>query len=362
VSGTTGASFDVSEALERVLAGDELDADTVERAFGAIFDGALTPAQIAGLVVALRARGETPGEIAAAARALRARAAQVTASIDRARPILDTCGTGGDGASTFNVSTVSAIVVAACGVAVAKHGNRAVSSRAGSADLVEALGVPLDGGDDREAFDARLRRSLEEVNLAFFFAPRHHAALRHAATVRRELGVRTLFNLLGPLANPGGATHQLLGVFDDRRRRTMAEVLRLLGARGAWVVHASAFEGAPRGLDEVSPASATRVTVLGDDGSIDEREIVPEDAGLDRVSLSSLRGGDAADNATIARAVLAGESIAPRVAVVLNVACALVVAGLARDLREGRERAETALDRGDAARTLDGWRRAMVMT
>jgi len=237
----------IADVLERLLAREDLDSATVERVFGAILDGALLPAQIAAFAVALRAKGETPEEIAAAARTLRARATKVTPRCDAHEPILDTCGTGGDGSHTFNVSTVSAIVVAACGVTVAKHGNRAVSSRAGSADLVEALGIPLEGASPD--FDRRQLDALDEARIAFFFAPRHHGALRHAAATRRELGVRTVFNLLGPVANPAGATHQLLGVFEDGRRATIAGVLKLLGSKRAWVVHAEPCEGAPRGLD-----------------------------------------------------------------------------------------------------------------
>ncbi len=342
--------------LERLLAGQDLEASVVERIFGAILDGELTGAQIAGLAVALRAKGETADEIAAAARALRSRASMVRPRLDPGAPLLDTCGTGGDGASTINVSTVAAIVSAACGVAVAKHGNRAVSSRAGSAYMVEALGLPIDGPDDH---DARLQSAMERVGIAFLFAPRHHGALRHAASVRRELGVRTIFNLLGPLANPAGATHQLLGVFDDKRRVTLASVLKLLGTKGAWIVHGSPCEGAPRGLDEVSPAGPTFVTELREDGSLHELVIEPGDAGLQPIELSSLAGGDGRANARVAEAILAGERGGPRDAVVLNVACALRVVGSVSDLWEGRARAEEAIDRGDAKRILDAWRAHM---
>jgi anthranilate phosphoribosyltransferase len=306
----------------------------------------------------LRAKGETEAEIAAAARALRARARMVTPRIAEGAPLLDTCGTGGDGAHTINVSTLSAIVVAAAGVTVAKHGNRAVSSRAGSADVVEALGIPIES--KAEDFDARLCAAMEEIGIAFLFAPRHHGALRHAATTRRELGVRTIFNLLGPIANPAGATHQLIGVFDDRRRKTLASVLGLLGSTRAWIVHGSACEGAPRGLDEVSPSGVTRITELADDGELRELEVHPSDAGLDPVPLAAIAGGSAEHNARIAEAILAGEPSGARTAVVLNAACALVVAGIARDLKEGRERAEAALDRGTARETLVRWRRFMA--
>ncbi|MBI2394917.1 MAG: anthranilate phosphoribosyltransferase [Deltaproteobacteria bacterium] len=345
------------QLLERLLAREELPAEAIEQLFGAILDGALTQAQIAAAAVALRAKGETAGEIAAAARALRARAKTIDAHVEG--PILDTCGTGGDSAATFNVSTLAAVVVAAAGVHVAKHGNRAISSRSGSADLLEALGIPIEDGGDHAGFDARLRACLERDRIAFFFAPRHHSALRHAAPVRRELGVRTIFNLLGPLSNPAGATHQLLGVFDDARRHAFAEVLRLLGVRAAWVVHGLPVDGAPRGLDEVSPAGPTHVSELRADGTIVDRTVEPRDAGLEPVALASLAGGDAIANAAIARSVLAGERNGARVAVVLNAACALLLAGRASDLREARERAEAAIDRGDAAATLDAWREHM---
>ena len=354
----SAASPGIAAVLEQLLAGKDLDAATVERVFGAILDGAVTSAQVAAFAIALRAKGETPAEIAAAARALRARATTVRPILAEGAPLLDTCGTGGDGAHTFNVSTVAAIVVAACGVTVAKHGNRAVSSRAGSADLVEALGIPLEG--EAPEFDARVLRSLETAHIAFLFAPRHHGALRHAAGARRELGVRTVFNLLGPIANPAGATHQLVGVFEDRRRAMLADVLRRLGGRAAWVVLAEPCEGAPRGLDEVSPSSITRVTELRADGSLHERQVHPTDLGLEPVSLDALRGGSAEDNAAIARDVLGGAPSAARVAVVLNAACALVVAGVTTDLKEARARVEQALDRGDAAATLERWRAVMV--
>ncbi|MFI5302685.1 MAG: anthranilate phosphoribosyltransferase, partial [Polyangiales bacterium] len=256
-----------SHTLDRLLAGESLSSREMEIVIGRVLDGESTPSQIAALLVALRAKGERPEEIAAAARALRSRMKVCAFAANDGVVVLDTCGTGGDGSSSFNVSTVAAIVVAACGVIVAKHGNRAISSRSGSADLIEALGVPIapppsSSADDEARFDTALERSLHRAGIAFLFAPRHHAALRHAAAVRKELGVRTIFNLLGPLANPALASHQLLGVYDDRFRAPLAEVLGELGLRGAWVVHGEACEGAPRGLDEVSPAGPTRVTVL----------------------------------------------------------------------------------------------------
>ncbi|MBX3272548.1 MAG: anthranilate phosphoribosyltransferase [Sandaracinaceae bacterium] len=331
---------ELADALARVVAGEVLDAPAMEAAMARILAGEASPVHVAALAVALRMRGETPGELAAAARALR-RAAVALPGPAR-RPLLDTCGTGGDGAGTFNISTAGALVVAACGVRVAKHGNRAVSSRSGSADVLEALGVALDEGPEASA------ACLDELGIAFLFAPAFHGALRYAAPVRRELGLRTFFNLLGPLANPAGATHQLLGLYDPARLGAIAEVLGALGVERAWVVHG---EG---GLDEVSPAGPTRVAVL-DAGEVTERVVEPADFGLAPVALEGLAGGDAGANAAIVRAVLDGATGAPRAAVVINAAAALVVAGVETDLRAAAERAAAAIDRADARALLDRW-------
>lgn len=328
-------------ALRAVVGGAELTAEAMHAAMRAILAGEAGPAEIAGLAIALRMRGETAVELAAAARAMRESA--VPAPHGVSGPILDTCGTGGDGAHTFNVSTVAGIVAAAAGARVGKHGNRAVSSRAGSADVLEALGVALDPGPQRVA------RDLAELGIAFFFAPAFHAALQHAAPVRRELGVRTFFNLLGPLASPAGATHQLVGVFEAARARTMAEVLGLLGVREAWVVHGHG------GLDEISPAGPTVVAMLGEDGIVRETTLEPASFGLEPVGLGALRGGEAAENADLARRVLAGEDGPRRTAVLLNAAAALAVAGIERDLRAARARAEEAIDSGRAAALLARW-------
>ncbi len=331
----------LAEAVRSVVEGRDLDAQTMEGAVEAILGGEATEAQIAALAVGLRMKGETAAEIAAAARVMRRRCDAVEVA-GAGEVVLDTCGTGGDGAGTFNLSTASAIVAAAAGVRVAKHGNRAVSSRAGSADVLEALGVRIDV--DR----AVVVRSVREVGIGFLFAPAHHGALRHAAPVRRALGVRTFFNLLGPLSNPAGATHQLVGVYDPDRAEQMAEVLGLLGARRAWVVHG---EG---GLDEVSPAGPTRVALL-EAGSVTCREVRPEDFGLAPVPLEALAGGDAAANARIIRAILGGEPGPRRTAVVLNAASALLVAGAAADPKEASARASEAIDSGAARRTLEAW-------
>ncbi|MFW6050345.1 MAG: anthranilate phosphoribosyltransferase [Myxococcota bacterium] len=330
----------IGDAIRRVVDGGDLAEGQMASAMRAILGGEASDAQIAALAVGLRMKGETIDEIAAAARVMRERCAQVDLGFDGV--VLDTCGTGGDGAGTFNISTVSAIVVAGCGVSVAKHGNRAVSSKAGSADLLEALGVSL------EASPEAVARSVREVHIGFLFAPAHHAALKHAAPVRRQLGLRTFFNLLGPLANPAGATHQIVGVYDPARVRQVAEVLGRLGTRGAWVVHGHG------GLDEVSPCGPTRVAVLSE-GEVVERTVEPADFGLDPVTPEQIGGGDAARNAAIARAVLEGERGGPRTAVVMNAAAALVVAGEAHDLREAAARAASAIDSGAARETLAKW-------
>lgn len=330
----------IGEAIGRVVAGRDLSIAQMEGAMRAILDGEASEAQIAALAVGLRMKGETIDEIAAAARVMRERCTSVDLGLDGV--VLDTCGTGGDGAGTFNISTVAALVVAACGVSVAKHGNRAVSSKAGSADLLEALGVALDLEPEAVA------RSVREVGIGFLFAPAHHAALKHAAPVRRQLGIRTFFNLLGPLANPAGATHQIVGVYDPARVRPLAEVLGRLGTRAAWVVHG---EG---GLDEISPSGPTRVAVLSD-GQVLEKTVEPADFGLEPIALGAIGGGDARRNATITRAVLAGEQGGPRTAVLVNAAAALAVAGQVHDLREGVARAAAAIDSGAAARTLERW-------
>ncbi|HJL18730.1 MAG TPA: anthranilate phosphoribosyltransferase [Sandaracinaceae bacterium LLY-WYZ-13_1] len=330
----------VAEAIARAVEGEALEAPAMEAAMEAILAGEASAPQIAALAVALRMRGESAEELGAAARVLRRRAVPFERA-DGER-LLDTCGTGGDRSGTFNISTTAAVVVAACGLKVAKHGNRSVSSRSGSADVLEALGIRLDG--DAGA----ARRSLDALGIAFFFAPAFHGALKHAAPVRRELGLRSFFNLLGPLANPASASHQLLGVYDPARLRQIAEVLAELGVEGAWVVHG---EG---GLDEVSPCGPTRVATLRD-GRVEETTLEPTDFGLEPVAFDSLVGGDAAANARITRAVLAGEGGGPRAAVVINTAAALCASGAEDDPRAARERASAAIDRGDAAALLERW-------
>jgi anthranilate phosphoribosyltransferase len=314
---------------------------TVRRVFDAILAGQWTPVQVAGFAVALRLRGETPAMIAAAAESMRSAMFAVEHGLDR---VLDTCGTGGDGLGTLNVSTGAAIIAAAAGVPVAKHGNRAVSSRAGSADVLEALGVPLDVPPSAAA------GVLAEANIAFLMAPAHHPAMRHGGVARRELGIRTIFNLLGPLANPARATHQLLGTYDDAMRSVLAETLRSLGVERAWVVRGA------EGLDEVSPCGVTRVTELSG-GQLRELEISPEDFGLAPSPAGAIAGGDAAHNARTLERVLAGEADPSTDAFVLNGAAALVVAeGLAP--KQAATRAREVIASGAARRTLERWRAA----
>ncbi|MSP16130.1 MAG: anthranilate phosphoribosyltransferase [Myxococcales bacterium] len=330
--------MELQAAIAHAVARRDFSEAEIAAAFGRIMDGEATPAQIGALLVALRMKGETPAELAGAARAMRARAIPLFC----AEPAVDTCGTGGDGAGSLNVSTLAAIVVAACGVRVAKHGNRAVSSRAGSADVLEALGVAV------AAPVAVLERCLAEVNIAFLFAPAFHAATRHAAGPRRELGTRTIFNLLGPLTNPAGVRHQVVGVFDAAYLEPMAGALGLLGARRAFVVHG---EG---GLDEVAVAGQTRVAEW-DGVRVVTRRLAPADFGLAEEDPAGLAGGDAAENALAVHALLGGAPGAPRAATVMEAALALVVVGAAADPASGARRAEAAIDSGDATRTLARW-------
>jgi len=320
--------------LGRVVAGHRLSEDEAGEAMGAIMDGDATPAQIGGLLAAMAVRGEAEDEIVGFARAMRSRGLPL-----RSTGAVDTCGTGGDGAGTFNISTVASLVVAGCGVPVAKHGNRAVSGNCGSADVLEQLGVRIDPPLET------VQRCLDEAGWAFLFAPAFHASTRHAAVPRRELGVRTVFNLLGPLTNPALPEAQLVGVPRPELTELLARCLGRLGVRRAWVVHGA-------GLDELSPAAPTRVSECRE-GNVRTFTIQAADAGCAPCTVDDLRGGDAAHNASIARGVLAGEAGARREAVVLNAAAALVVAGRAYDLAEGARRARESLDSGAAASVLE---------
>jgi anthranilate phosphoribosyltransferase len=328
-----------SDVFAEITSAHGIATSVVRSVFDAILAGKWTPVQIAGFAVALRMRGETAPMIAAAAESLRAAMVPVEHSFEL---LLDTCGTGGDGRGTLNLSTGAALIAAAAGVPVAKHGNRAVSSRAGSADVLEALGIPTD------LPPAAAGELLKQVNIAFLMAPAHHPAMRHGGVARRELGIRTIFNCLGPLANPARVTHQLLGAYEDALRPILAETLGVLGGKRAWVVHGT------DGLDEVSPHVPTRVTEL-DGGSLRELEISPEDFGMTPSPEGVTAGGDAASNARVIELVLSGERHPATDAFLLNAAAALVVA-LELKPREAVERARDALASGAARKTLERWR------
>jgi anthranilate phosphoribosyltransferase len=326
----------IQTAIGRAVQHEPLPRDLARASMEQVLAGEATPAQIAALAVALRMKGETADEVAGMAEAMRQRVPPIRT---RRSPLLDTCGTGGDNAGTFNISTTVALVTASCGVAVAKHGNRAVSSRTGSADVLESLGVRIDLTPESAA------RSLDVLGITFLFAPNYHTALRHAAGPRREIGVRTVFNVLGPLTNPAGATRQLLGVYSDSLVRTVAEVLRQLGSERAWVVHGR------DGLDELTVYAKSHVAEVHGD-QIREFELDPATLGLAHTDRAGVSGGDAAANAARVTAILGGERSAARDIVVLNSAAALVVAGVARDLEDGIKRAASAIDSGSAAAKL----------
>jgi anthranilate phosphoribosyltransferase len=329
-----GARVSVRAHLGRLAKGASLSEVEAGSAMGAIMDGEATPAQIGALLAAMAVRGETEDEVVGFAAAMRERAVPL-----RARGAVDTCGTGGDGASTFNISTVASFVVAACGVPVAKHGNRSASGTCGSADLLEALGLRID------APLAEVQRSLDTLGWTFLFAPRFHAATRHALGPRKELGVRTVFNLLGPLTNPARPEAQVVGVPRPELTEFMARCLVRLGVRRGWVVYGA-------GLDELTLAGPTSVAAF-EDGQVRRFEVTPEDAGLARAPIEALRGGDPGANAGIAREVLGGARGARRDVVLLNAGAALVVAGVAGDLCEGARQAAAAIDDGRASRLLD---------
>jgi len=321
--------------LVRLVQGARLSEDEAESVFEAVIAGAATQAQIGALLTALAIRGETAEELTGLVRMLRAHSIKIAGGEDA----LDCCGTGGDGLGTLNISTAVAFVTAACGVRVAKHGNRAASSRSGAADVLTALGL---AGD---AVPAEAERMLARHRLAFLFAPNHHPAMRVVGGVRRELGFRTLFNLAGPLANPAGARRQLVGVYHRRWVEPVAEALRRLGSVSAWVVHGH------DGLDELSIGGPSDVATLRE-GRIETRIVTPEDAGLARASLDTIRGGDPATNAAAIRRLLDGEAGAYRDIVVLNAAAALIVAGKCENLREGAMQAAAAIDDGRARMLL----------
>jgi anthranilate phosphoribosyltransferase len=325
----------IQQALVTLLEGRDLSRLEMSEVMTEIADGGATPAQVGGFLAALRLKGETVDEITGAAEVMRARVDRVHVGKD---VFVDTCGTGGDGRHTFNISTTAAFVVAGAGVTVAKHGNRAVSSRSGSADVLAALGVDVDAPKDV------VERCIEQVGIGFLFAPRLHPAFKAVAGIRRELGVRTMFNLLGPLANPAGARHQVMGVYEPRWVPVIGGVLAKLGAAHAFVVHGE-------GLDEIAVTGMTHVCEVKD-GAVERYAMLPEDLGLARHAETEIAGGDATRNAEILRDVLQGQKGGPRDAVLANAAAALVCAGAATDLKEGVRLATVAIDRGAAAETL----------
>ena len=323
----------MAKALDR----RDLTRAEAHEAMDSIMRGEATQAQIAGFLVALRAKGETVDEIAGCAEAMRAHSLEVK---PERRDLVDTAGTGGDGMQTLNISTAAALVAAAAGAGVAKHGNRAVSSASGSADVLEALGFRL----DLEV--PRIVRSIDELGFGFLFAPAHHPAMAYAAPVRRELATRTVFNVLGPLTNPAGARAQVVGVYSTQLVRTIAQVLLELGSERAYVVHGAG------GIDELSPVGPTVVCEVHG-GRVHARTIDPEELGIERCGVRELRGGSPAENAAAIRAVFAGADGGKRDAILLNAAGAIAAAGHAADLREGIEAARRAIDSGAAAERLE---------
>ena len=328
-------STSLKPTLARLALGETLSVSEAEEAFGVIMDGQATPAQIGGMLMAMRTRGETVAELTGAVTALRRRMARVEAPVGA----IDVCGTGGDGAASLNISTAVTFVLTACGVPVAKHGNKALSSRSGGADVLTALGIGIEPPPDR------LAGILRQVGCVFLFAPRHHPALRHAAPVRVELGTRTIFNLTGPLANPASVTRQLMGVYDKKWLRPVAETLRDLGSEAAWVVHGG-------GMDELVLEGANDVVSLSN-SLVHSFTLTAADAGLSSAPASALQGGDAAYNAAALLALLRGEEGAYRDTVLLNAAAALVMAGHVQTLPQGVARAAQAIDEGAALVVLE---------
>ncbi len=330
-----GDLADMKAILAKVATGATLTETEASLAFDIIMSGNATPSQMGAFLMALRVRGETVDEITGAARVMRAKAIPVEAPAGT----IDTCGTGGDGSGTYNISTAAALVVSACGVPVAKHGNRAMSSKSGAADVLGALGVNLD------CDMGLVRKALWEAKIGFLMAPRHHLAMRNVGPTRVELGTRTIFNLLGPLSNPAGAKRQVLGVYARQWVEPLAHVLKRLGSEAAWIVHGS------DGLDEITTTGPTTVAQLKD-GEVTVFEVEPEQAGIFRARPDDLKGGDAQVNAGAIHALFDGAHGPYRDIVLLNAAAALVVAGKAADLKQGVERARHAIDSGGARAAL----------
>ncbi|HKI82914.1 MAG TPA: anthranilate phosphoribosyltransferase [Candidatus Krumholzibacteria bacterium] len=331
---------ELNQILRSALAGEDLDRERARWVMEAILQGKASVPWIAGWLVALRQKGESVEEIVGFAEAVRAHAELIHCTRE---PLVDTCGTGGDGAHTFNISTGAALVAAGAGAHVAKHGNRSVSSRCGSADVMEALGARL------ELSKERVQEAIDDLGYGFLFAPRHHSALKHAVEPRRELGVRTAFNLLGPLVNPAGAPYQVVGVYEGQLLSKLGEALCELGTRRALLVHGD------DGLDELSVCAPSRTFLV--DGSLSEGRVDPGEFGLGPHPAEALKGGDAHENAAILREVLEGKMGPRRDAIVLNAAAALLVADLVEDLKEGVARAQQSIDRGEAVEVLRAYLR-----
>jgi anthranilate phosphoribosyltransferase len=323
--------------IEKLVRHEDLTADEAAHAMREVMEGRAAPGALAGLLAALVMKGERPEEIAGLARTMREHAVRLTTPPGE---VFDTCGTGGDRSGTFNVSSAAAVVVAACGVKVAKHGNRSVSSRCGSADVFEQLGVNV------AASPHVVEQTLRDANIAFFFAPTFHPSMRHAAPIRREMGIRTTFNLLGPLTNPAGATRQLVGVPRPELTQVMARALMLLGSTRAWVVHGAG------GIDEISTTGHTKVSECRA-GAVHTFYVHPADFGLAKAAPTDLQGGDAAENASVIRGVFDGRPGAARDIVVLNAGASLFVAGRTSSVREGIARAADAIDSGAVRNTLE---------
>jgi anthranilate phosphoribosyltransferase len=325
------------ETLSKIIRKKDLNEEEMSQMITDIFSGNITDAQIGAMMAALATKGETFEELAGAARAMRRKALRIQTS---AATVVDTCGTGGDGAHTFNISTTTAFVVAACGVTVAKHGNRSVSSRCGSADLLEALGVKIDTQPEI------VEEAVQDIGIGFLFAPMYHSAMKYAAKARKEVGLRSIFNMLGPLTNPAGANCQLLGVYAPELTEMFAHALQLLGAKRSLVVHGH------DGLDEISVCAPTRVSELKD-GLIRTYDIYPETFFGQLARPENLLGGYPEENAQITRNILNGEKGPKRNVVLINAAAALMAAGQAKDLKEGIQRAETAIDDGAATQKME---------
>lgn len=327
---------ELNKYINKLADGQSLTKDESIRTFQIMFLGGATPAQIAALLMGLRQKGETMEELLGAAEVMRAKAVKIKAAEDT----IDTCGTGGDSSGTYNISTAVAFVLAGCGIPVAKHGNRAISSKSGSSDVLKELGVKVD------ADIPLVELSLQEAGICFMMAPKYHQAMKHVAPVRLELGMRTIFNLVGPLSNPACVKYQLLGVFAEKWLKPMAEVLRELGTKRAWVVHGS------DGMDELTTTGVTKVAELKD-GEIRMFDVTPEDAGLPTATLEDLKGGNAMQNAIEMKALLRGKLGPYRDVVLLNAAAGLMIADKAKDLKEGVALAAEAIDSGKAFHALE---------